>query len=42
VKKLLSWAAMILLAIWVFQNPAQAGHDVRQGVTDISAFASSL
>lgn len=41
-KKLLSWAALILLAIWVFQDPAQAGHDVHQAVNDIAAFARSL
>jgi hypothetical protein len=41
-KKLLSWAALALAAIWLFHNPAQAGHDIRQAVNDITAFASSL
>ena len=41
-RKLLHFAALILLAIWVFQNPAQAGHDVKHAMHDISTFASSL
>jgi hypothetical protein len=42
VKKLLSWAVLALVMVWLFHNPAQAGQDIRQAINDITAFASNL
>jgi hypothetical protein len=41
-KKLLPWVALIITVMWIFHDPAQAGADIRQAVSAITAFASSL
>jgi hypothetical protein len=42
VKKLLTWAALIIVALWVFQNPAGAAALVHHVFTDLSTLASNL
>jgi len=42
VKKLLTWAALIIAVMWVVKNPAGAAADLRQIAHALSTLVSSL
>jgi hypothetical protein len=42
VKKILSWLALALAAMWLVKNPAGAAADLRQVVHALSTLVSSL
>jgi hypothetical protein len=42
VKKLLTWAAVILIALWVINNPTQAAADLQKIGHAASILASKL
>lgn len=40
--KILTWALVILIVIWVISNPTAAGSQVHSWITDISNFFTHL
>jgi hypothetical protein len=40
--KVLTWALVILIVIWVISNPTAAGSQVHSWITDISNFFTHL
>jgi len=41
-RKVLGWAAVILIVVWIVSNPAVAGNSVHAWVTDIVTFFRHL
>jgi len=42
VSKVIGWAAVILIIVWIFSNPTAAGTTVHNWITDIVSFFQHL
>lgn len=42
ITKILTWAAIILVVVWIISNPSKAGTDVHNWITNIVTFFTSL
>lgn len=42
ITKILTWAAVILVVVWIISSPAKAGADVHNWITNLVTFFQSL
>lgn len=42
ITKILTWVVIIVIIVWIISDPAKAGADVHNWVTDIVSFFSHL
>jgi hypothetical protein len=42
VAKILTWAAVILVVVWIISNPAKAGTDIHSWIANLVTFFQSL
>jgi hypothetical protein len=42
IRTVLGWLLVLIIIIWVFSNPAAAGHDIKTWIDNTITFAHSI